>query len=82
VQWPQAWQARSDKPQESVKSKYENSNLITAKLTDQIYNQKLDLDYNPFDQQYPRTIKSKIRQQKDTTYRNRRDALFEELHGP
>jgi len=33
---------------------------ITAKLTDQIHNQKLDLEYNSSDKQYIRTTKSEL----------------------
>jgi len=33
-------------PQETAKTEYNNFILITAKLTDQIYNQKLDLKKN------------------------------------
>jgi len=38
-------------PQETAKTEYTNFLLITSKLTDKIYNQKLDLDYNPSYQQ-------------------------------
>jgi len=49
-------------PQETAKTEYENSILITAKTTDQIYNQKLDLEYNPSDQQYTRNMNNRIEQ--------------------
>ena len=34
-------------PRETAKMEYEHSTQITNKLTDKIYTQKLDLDYNP-----------------------------------
>jgi len=49
-------------PQETAKTEYENSILITTKTTDQIYNQKLDLEYNPSDQQYTRNMNNRIEQ--------------------
>jgi len=39
-------------PQTTAKTEYNNSILITAKLTDHFYNRKLNLNYNPSDQQY------------------------------
>jgi len=56
---------------------HENSILITAKLTDQIYIQ--ELDYNIMDQQIIKTTKSRIYQLKNTTHTNCRDELFEKL---
>ena len=47
-------------PQETAKMEYEHSTWITNKLTDKIYTQKLDLDYNPSDQQFTRHTKNKI----------------------
>jgi len=38
--------------QETIKTEYDYSILITAKLTDKIYNQKLHVEHNPSDQQY------------------------------
>jgi len=45
-------------PQESGESEYGNSTLITAKLTGQIYNQKVQIEYNTMDQQHTKTIKT------------------------
>ena len=45
-------------PQETAKMEYEHSTQITNKLTDKIYTQKLDLDYNPSDQQFTRHTKN------------------------
>ena len=44
-------------PRETAKIEYEHSTQITNKLTDKIYTQKLDLDYNPSDQQFTRHTK-------------------------
>jgi len=52
-------------PQETAKMEYEHSTQITNKLTDKIYTQKLDLDYNPSDQQFTRQTKNRIRQEKN-----------------
>jgi len=52
-------------PQETAKTEYEHSTQITNKPTAKIYTQKLDLDYNPSDQQYTRHIKNIIRQGKN-----------------
>ena len=49
-------------PQETAKTEYEYSTQITAKLTDKIYNQKLNLDCNPSDQQYTRHTKHRIQE--------------------
>jgi len=66
-------------PQTNAKTEYNNSMLITAKLTNQIYNQKLNLEYYPLDQQYIRTTKSKLQQEK-TKCRNCRNKPFGELY--
>jgi len=47
-------------PEETTKTEYKYSTQMTAKLTDKICNQKLDLGYNPSDQQYPRHTKNRI----------------------
>jgi len=52
-------------PRETAKMEYEHSIQITNKLTDKIYTQKLDLDYNPSDQQFTRHTKNRIRQEKN-----------------
>ena len=39
-------------PRETAKMEYEHYNQITNKLTAKSYTQKLDLDYNPSDQQF------------------------------
>ena len=44
-------------PQETAKMEYKHSTQITNKLTAKIYTQKLDLDYNPLDQQFTRLTK-------------------------
>ena len=44
-------------PRETAKMEYEHSAQITNKLTDKIYTQKLDFDYNPSDQQFTRHTK-------------------------
>jgi len=44
-------------PRETAKMEYEHSTQITNKLTAKIYTQKLDLDYNPSDQQFTRHTK-------------------------
>jgi len=41
-------------PREIAKTEYEHSTHITNKLTSKIYTQKLDLDYNPSDQEFTR----------------------------
>jgi len=66
-------------PQTTAKTEFTYSILITAKLTDQIYNQKLNLEYNPSDRQYTTTTKSKLRQEKNAKCSKRRNKLFEEL---
>jgi len=48
-------------PQETAKMEYKHSTQITNKLTAKIYTQKLDLDYNPLDQQFTRHTKNRIR---------------------
>jgi len=63
--------------QETAKTEY-NSILITAKLTDPIYNHKLDYKYNPSDQQYTRNTQSRI-WQKNAKCWNGHNELFEEL---
>ena len=52
-------------PRETAKMEYEHSTQITNKLTDKIFTQKLDLDYNPLDQQFTRHTKNRIRQEKN-----------------
>ena len=54
-------------PLETDKTEYEHSTQITNsnKLTAKIYTQKLDLDYNPSDQQFTRHTKNRIRQEKN-----------------
>jgi len=44
-------------PQETAKTEYEHSTLITNKLTGKIYTQKFDLDYNPQTSSVPDTRK-------------------------
>ena len=44
-------------PQTNAKTEYNNSMLITAKLTDQIYNQKLNFECNSLDQWFPNLFK-------------------------
>jgi len=56
-------------------TEYDNSILITAKLTDQI----LNLKYRSSDQHYTRTMKSKVRQEKNARYCNCWNKLFEQL---
>jgi len=51
-------------PRETAKTEYEHSTQITNKLTTNLYTQKLDLDYNPSDQQFTRHTKNRIRQEK------------------
>ena len=41
-------------------TEHDNFILITAKLTDQIYNQNLHLEYNSSDQPSTRIMKSKL----------------------
>ena len=60
-------------PRETAKMEYEHSTQITNKLTDKIYTQKLDLDYNPLDQQFTRHTKNRIRQEKNAKCKNTRD---------
>ena len=48
-------------PQETAKMEYKHSTQITNKLTAKIYTQKLDLDYNPLDQQFTRHTENRIR---------------------
>jgi len=43
---------------------YEHSTQITNKLTAKIYTQKLDLDYNPSDQQFTRHTKTEYDKRK------------------
>jgi len=52
-------------PRETAKMEYERSTQITNKLTAKIDTQKLNLDYNPSDQQFTRHIKNRIRQKKN-----------------
>ena len=52
-------------PQETTKTEYKHSTQINNKLTVKIYPQKLDLDYNPSDQQFNRHTKNRIRQEKN-----------------
>ena len=52
-------------PLETAKMEYEHSTQITNKLTAKIYTQKLDLDYNPSNQQFTRHTKNRIRQEKN-----------------
>jgi len=65
-------------PQETTKTEYHYSTQITAKLRDKIYNQKLDLDHNPSDQQYIRHMKN-IQQEKNAKCQNSCDKLSEEM---
>ena len=51
-------------PQETAKTEYEHSTQITNKLTAKIYTQKLDLDYNPLDQQLSDTQKTEYDKRK------------------
>ena len=62
-------------PRETAKMEYEHSTQITKKLTDKIYTQKLDLDYNPSDQQFTKHTKNRIRQEKNAKSKNIRDEL-------
>ena len=66
-------------PQETTETEYKHSTQTTAKLTDKIYNQKLDLDHNPSDQQYTRHTKNRIQQEKTAKFWNSHDELLEEL---
>jgi len=66
-------------PQETAKIEYDYPTLITAKLTDQIYNQKLDLEYNFSYQQYTRNMKNRIQQEKNAKCWNTYNKLLEEL---
>jgi len=72
-----------DDPQEAysaftkgLSSEYDHSTEITAKPTDKIYNQKLDLDCNPSDQQHSRHTKNKT--QKNAKYQNSGDEVLEQ----
>jgi len=58
---------------------YEHSTQITNKLTIKIYTQKLDLDFNPSDQQFTRHTKNRIRQEKNEKCKNIRDELLVEM---
>jgi len=51
-------------PRETAKMEYEHSTQITNKLTAKIYTQKLDLDYNPSDQQFTRHTKTEYDKRK------------------
>ena len=57
-------------PQETVKIQCKYSTVITAKLTDKIYNQKLNLDCNPSDQQYTRHTNDKRTQNAEIAMMN------------
>jgi len=52
-------------PRETAKSEFEHSTLITNERTAKIYTKKLDLDYNPSDQQFTRHTKNRIRHEKN-----------------
>jgi len=65
-------------PRETAKMEYKHSTQITNKLTDKIYTQKLDLDYNPSDQQFTRHTKNRI-QEKNAKCKNFCDELLEEM---
>jgi len=64
---------------ETAKMEYEHSTQITNRLTAKIYAQKLDLDYNPLDQQFTRHTKNRIRQEKNEKCKNIRDELLAEM---
>ena len=66
-------------PRETAKMEYEHSIQITNKLTTKTYTLKLDLDYNPSDQQFTRHTKSRIRQEKNAKCKNIRDELLAEM---
>jgi len=66
-------------PQETAKIEYDYSILITAKLTNQIYYQTLDLEYNPSDQQYTRNMKSRMHKRKMQNQEIVANELFAEL---
>ena len=51
-------------PRETAKMEYEHSTQITNKLTDKIYTQKLNLDYNTSDQQFTRHTKNNTTREK------------------
>ena len=51
-------------PRETAKTKYEHSIQSTNELTAKICTQKLDLDYNPLDQQFTRHTKKNTRRVK------------------
>jgi len=51
-------------PQETTKTEYEHSTQIANKLTAKIYTQKLDLDYNPSDQQFTTHTKTEYDKRK------------------
>jgi len=65
-------------PQETAKTQYENSILITAKLTDEIHNQKLGLEYTPQTSYIPGTWKAEY-DQRNTKCWNSHNELLEEL---
>jgi len=52
-------------PRETAETEYEHSTQVTNKLTAKIYTQKLDIHYNPSDQQFTRHTKNRIRQNKN-----------------
>ena len=66
-------------PWETAKTEYEHSTQITNKLTAKIYTQKLDLDYNPSDQQFTRHMKNIIWQEKNAKSKNIHDELVGEM---
>ena len=66
-------------PWETAKKEYEYSTRITNKLTDKIYTQKLDVDYNPSDQQFTRHTKNRIRQEKNAICKNISEELLAEM---
>jgi len=66
-------------PNPYAKTEYDYSTLITTKITGKIYNQTIELKYHTMDQQHTRTVKSRIQQLMETTYRNHHDTLFDEL---
>jgi len=66
-------------PRETAKMEYKHSTQITNKLTAKIYTQKLDLDYNPSDQQFTRHTKNRIRQEKNAKCKHIRDELLDEM---
>jgi len=66
-------------PWETAKMEYEHSTQITNKLTAKIYTQKLDLDYNPSDQQFTRHTKNRIREEKNQKCKNFCDEILVEM---